>query len=213
MNLILSPAIGKPMSAELFFIYDSHCPWSYAATPLVNEIAEHLPELPIHFWHGAYFEGDEVIGTQQLLSVQDACDISFSKSYEIQADNAKDSTLAANLLAWADQKAHRLTLPLLNRIQEAHFQQGNTIESKADIESICEALKLSPPGKALTKEKLTKEAENNIHNIFDIQEVIGTKAIPALLLAVNDNLILLNHNLYLREPKAIVDAIQLELAQ
>lgn len=51
-----------------------------------------------------------------------------------------------------------------------------------------------------------------MHYIFDMQDVIGTKAIPALLLAVNDNLTLLNHNMYLLEPKAIVEAIKSELA-
>ena len=200
------------MNAELFFIYDSHCPWSYATTPLINEIAESLPELPIHFWHAAYFEGDEKVNQQQLISVQDASNIHFSKSYELQTDTAKDSTLAANLLAWADQKAHGTTLRLLNRIQEIHFQQGKTIESPSDVLAICEELKLSPPKKALTTEKLSKEAETALHYIFDMQDVIGTKAIPALLLAVNDNLILLNHNIYLLEPKAIISNIQSELA-
>ncbi len=200
------------MNAELFFIYDSHCPWSYATTPLINEIAEHLPELPIHFWHAAYFEGDEKVSQQQLTSVQDSSNIHFSKSYELQTDVAKESTLAANLLAWADQKAHKTTLRLLNRIQEIHFQQGKPVETQADVIAICEEFKLSPPKKALTKEKLSKEAETALHYIFDMQDVIGTKAIPALLLAVNDNLILLNHNLYLLEPKAIIANIESELA-
>lgn len=200
------------MSAELFFIYDSHCPWSYAATPLINEIAEQLPQLPIHFWHAAYFEGDEKVTDKQLTSVQEASNIHFAKSYELQTDSTKDSTLAANILAWTDHKAHNQTLPLLNRIQEAHFQQGKAVDTPADIISICDELKLSPPKKALTNEKLSKEAETTLHHIFDMQDVIGTKAIPALLLAVNDNLILLNHNLYLLEPKAIIDTIQAELA-
>jgi hypothetical protein len=41
---------------------------------------------------------------------------------------------------------------------------------------------------------------------------MGTKAIPALLLAIDERLILLNHNFYLKHPKAIVEAIDLELA-
>lgn len=199
------------MSAELIFIYDSHCPWSYATTQLVNEVAEKLPEIRIYFWHSAYFEGNEIVNKQQLDTVTQLSNISFAKSYEIQSEQVKDSTLAANLLAWADQKAPTTTLALLNAIQKSHFQQGKMIEDKADVESLCEALKLSPPAKALTKEKLTKDAENNIHEIFEMQDIIGTKAIPALLLAVNDNLTLLNHHLYLLEPSKIVEAIKLEL--
>lgn len=167
------------MSAELIFIYDSHCPWSYAATQLVNEVADKLPEIRIYFWHGAYFDGDSGVSKQQLDSVQELSNVSFAKSYEIQSEQEKDSTLAANLLAWADQKASGATLSLLNAVQEAHFQQGNMLENKADVDSICESLKLSPPVKALTKEKLTKDAESNLHEIVEMQEIIGTKAIPA----------------------------------
>jgi protein-disulfide isomerase-like protein with CxxC motif len=199
------------MNAELFFIYDSHCPWSYAATQLVNEVEKSLPDIKIHFWHGAYFEGDEGVSNKQLASVQQMTNLSFAKSYEIQCEKPKDSTLAANVLAWADQKAPHSTLALLNAMQQAHFLQGKTLTEKNYVEAICTQLKLSPPTKALTTEKLTKDAEHNIHEIFEMQDIIGTKAIPALLLAVNDNLILLNHSLYLLEPKAIVDAISAEL--
>ena len=44
-----------------------------------------------------------------------------------------------------------------------------------------------------------------------MQEIIGTPAIPALMLAIDDNLILLNHNLYLKDPTTIVEAINLEI--
>ena len=199
------------MSAELFFIYDSHCPWSYATTQLVNEIAKALPKIKIHFLHGAYFDGDDIINGKQILAVKQASNVDFSDLYMSKREQTKDSTLAANVLAWADQKSPKQTLALLNAIQYAHFQQGKELKNVADIEEIINELKLSPPSKTLTLEKLSKDAERNINEIFEIQEIIGTKAIPALLLTNNDNVILMNHNFYLKEPTAIVDAIKLEL--
>ncbi|MGJ8693310.1 MAG: DsbA family protein [Thalassotalea sp.] len=199
------------MHAELFFIYDSHCPWSYAATQLVNELASAYPKMKIHFWHGAYFEGDDGINIKQTQTVKQMSNLSFSDHYHAIQEQPKDSTLAANVLAWADKKAASACLPLLNAMQAAHFQQGLKLESADEITAITDALKLSPPSKALTLEKLTKDAEHNLHEIFEMQDIINTKAIPALLLAVNDNLILLNHNLYLAEPSAIVKAVELEL--
>ena len=62
-----------------------------------------------------------------------------------------------------------------------------------------------------TAEKLTKDAERIFHEIVELQNIIGTEAIPALLLAVGDNLILLNHNHYLATPSSIVEGIKLEL--
>ena len=205
--------IGNTMHAELFFIYDSHCPWSYAATQLVNEIATAYPKMKIHFWHGAYFEGDDGINTKQTLAVSQMSNIRFSDKYRDIQTLPKDSTLAANVLAWADQKAPHACLALLNAIQAAHFQQGLAIESSDDLTAITQALKLSPPAKALTLEKLTKDAEHNVHEIFEMQDIIGTKAIPALLLAVNDNLTLLDHSVYLNDPKAINEAISAEMSK
>jgi protein-disulfide isomerase-like protein with CxxC motif len=199
------------MNAELFFIYDSHCPWSYACTQLVNEIAKSLPELKINFWHNAHYDGDNTVDEKQISAVKQASAVNFSSAYLDTLNETKDSTMAANVLAWADQKSPDSTLPLLNALQLSHFQEGDPITSVDEMTEILAQLKLSPPNKALTIEKLTKDAQFNIHEIFEIQEIINTKAIPALLLAVGENLILLNHNLYIDNPKAIVEAVTLEL--
>jgi len=214
------------MNAELLFIYDSHCPWSYATTKLVNEIAEHYPEMKIHFWHNAVFSSVEYghdiqLDKQQITAVSEASNIPFSSEYQknffaneknsVQPESVIDSTLAANLLAWTNHKAPHKTLALLNALQQAHFQQGKALTSSEEIQNIIDELKLSPPAKVLTSAKLAKDVEFDLHEIFEIQEIIETKAIPALLLAHNENLTLLNHNYYLGEPHAIIEAIQLEL--
>jgi protein-disulfide isomerase-like protein with CxxC motif len=214
------------MNAELLFIYDSHCPWSYAATKLINEIAEQYPEMKIHFWHNAVFSSaeyghDNTLDKQQINAVSDTSNVIFSAEYQAkffpnekntnQAPNTIDSTLAANLLAWTNHKATHKTLDLLNALQKAHFQEGNALTTIEDVQYIIDELKLSPPAKVLTSAKLAKEVEFDLHEIFEIQEIIETKAIPALLLAHDENLTLLNHHYYLSEPDAIVEAIALEL--
>ena len=203
----------QKMTADLFFIYDTHCPWSYATTSLVDEIAQHLPDINIHFWHSAFFDGDNKVSKTQIDNVQSLSPITFSDAYLAQLSEAKDSTLTANILAWTSHKAPEKTLSLLKAIQQAHFQQGLPLTHADEIKPLLEKLKLSPPVKSLTIEKLTKDAEFDVHEVFEMQEIINTKAIPALLLANNENLILLNHNLYLDKPKAIIEAIKLELAK
>jgi putative protein-disulfide isomerase len=206
------------MNAELLFIYDSHCPWSYATTSLVNEIANHLPELKIHFWHSALFSAAEFVDENkvsalQVEAVKQASKVKFSPEYLQKLATAKDSTLSANLLAWSNHKASNKTLALLNALQQAHFQQGVELKSIEQVQSIIDELKLSPPAKALSLNKLSKDANFDLQEIFEIQEIINTKAIPALLLAHDDNLTLLSHNLYLTTPHAIVEAIKIELNQ
>ncbi len=206
------------MNAELLFIYDTHCPWSYAATALINEIDQYLPDVKIHYWHNAIFSAAEyadqnTIKELQINAVEDDSNIKFSSKYRDELSKTKDSTLAANLLAWTNHKATTKTLPLLNALQQAHFQEGKDLTNIEQIQAIISELKLSPPAKALKADKLSKDAEFDLHEIFEMQEIINTKAIPALLLVNGDNLILLNHNLYLSKPRAIVEAIEAELTK
>ena len=199
------------MATELYFIYDTHCPWSYATTPLVNEISKKLNHIEIHLWHCAYYEGDSGIQNTQLNEIEQLSNITFTQAYKNTIEQAKDSTLSANLMAWAQAKAPKQALPLLNALQAQHFVQGNELTQEADVEEIISQLKLSPPAKVYKTDKLSKDAEAVVHDVFSLQDIIGTQAIPALLLAIDDELILLNHNFYLQQPEAIIEAIELEL--
>lgn len=199
------------MSAQLFYIYDTHCPWSYATLPLVNEIVAALPEIELQLLHCARYEGDENISKITVEAVEDDSLVTFNDIYMQQLKQAKDSTLAANLMAWISNKVPHIALDVLNAIFEAHFTQANEMLSVDNASDIIDAFKLSPPNKVFNIDKLSKDAEMSIHGINELQEVMGTQAIPALLLAVDENLILLNHHLYLKHPEAIVEAVKLEL--
>ena len=199
------------MATELFFIYDSHCPWSYATTPLVQAISDAFPEIELHLWHCARYEGDEQIATKTLEQVEQYSNITFTAEYKDQRITAADSTIAANLLSWVSNKIPTNALPLLKAIQQQHFEQGNTLKTASDFDDIIEEFKLSAPAKVLKNDKFTKDAEHVFAYIEEIQDVINTQAIPALLLGVNDNLVLLNHNLYLEKPSEIINAVKLEL--
>lgn len=201
----------RAMNSELFFIYDSHCPWSYATLPLVNEIHQHFPEISLTLFHCAHYDGGTAISRKTLDSVTSASTSTFSNQYLAHVLNEKNSTLIANLMAWVSAKLPEKALDILNSISQQHFQGGITFDSPEDLADIVSEFKLSPPAKVLNAEKFTKNTDIALHDVEEFQEFIGTAAIPALLLAVDDNLILLNHNLYLPEPKAIIDAVKLEL--
>ena len=207
--------LSKEASAELFFLYDTHCPWSYVATPLVNEIHNAFPDITLHLWHTAFFDGKNEssikVKESELKEVETLADIRFSNKYQEALKETKSSILSANLMTWALHKTPNLALPLLNAIQVAHFDQGNQLTSQTDFDEIINTLKLSPPAKVFKSDKLSKDTLIQLEEIFALQEIINTEAIPALLLAVGDQLILLNHNFYLTQPSAIVEAVQIEL--
>ncbi|MBL4899491.1 MAG: DsbA family protein [Colwellia sp.] len=201
------------VSAQLFFLYDNHCPWSYAVTPLINELTTAFPDIELHLWHTAFFDGKSDNNAKskkvELDKVEELANISFSSAYQKTLEQQANSILSANLMTWAQNKTPNLALPLLNALQQAHFQQGNTLANQSDFDDIIATLKISPPAK-IFKNKLNNDVLIQLEEIFALQEIIATEAIPALLLAIDDELILLNHNFYLIEPKAIIDAVQLE---
>jgi len=201
------------MNFELFFIYDSHCPWSYASTPLVTEIVQHFPNAQLHAWHSAHFQGDIAINAKQIQQVTDTSQVVFSNQYREQLEHYQDSVLVANLMAWVEKKLPDQYLSLLQALQIAHFEHANSLTNADQLNEILQSFHLSPPSKVLNADKLTKDAEYNLLNIIEMQDIIGTQAIPALLLAVDSNLVLLNHNLYLNNPKNIIEAVKIELAK
>lgn len=198
-------------NAELFYIYDSHCPWSYASTVLVEKVLSAYPSITLRAMHIGYYDGDNKVSPATLTAVGEFSQVPFGVNYIDTLNYPKDSTLVANLMAWVQNKSAQSAFELLKKLQHAHFVLGNELTDKESVMDIIDELKLSPPAKCLQSNKLTKDAEFAIHDIIEIQEIIGTQAIPAMLLAYGESLVLLNHDLYLENPDAIVDAVKVEL--
>ena len=199
------------MSTELYFIYDSHCPWSYATTNIVEKINVAFPQITLQLLNAAYYDGEHSVAQSTVDSVKHLTSAEFGSNYINTLGEPKDSTLCSNLLTWVQNKAPHAAFELLRAVQHQHFVLGSSCTHREQIEFIIDKFKLSPPVKCLQNERLTKDAEFVVHEITALQEIIATNAIPALLLAIDDNLILLNHNLYLANPEHIVSAIEQEL--
>jgi len=199
------------MTPELFFIYDSHCPWSYASTALVNELEKSYPEMIIHLWHCAHYDGSDSVGYQHMDSVSKQSVAKFGREYIRFADSPKNAVMTANLMSWLQNKQPEKAVVVLNALQKAHFIEGNPLTCKHDFSEIIEQFKLSPPNK-IFKDELSNEAEFTLSDIHEVQEFMDTTAFPALLLTVDDKAVLLNHSLYLSKPETIVKAVKKELA-
>jgi protein-disulfide isomerase-like protein with CxxC motif len=199
------------MNPELYFIYDSHCPWSYASSTLVDALAQAYPEIIIHVWHCAHYDGSDCAGYLQVDMVAKQSNVKFGQEHLRFADSPKDSIMTANFMAWLQNKQSDKVLPVLNALQKEHFKEGNAFTCKHDFGLIIEQFKLSPPNKVF-KDELSSEAEYILADIAELQEFIGTTGFPALLLTQGDKAVLLDHSLYLKKPDAMVKAVKKELA-
>jgi protein-disulfide isomerase-like protein with CxxC motif len=198
------------MTPELYFIYDSHCPWSYATTVLVNSLAEACPEIDIHFWHCANYDGNDCAGKNTVDEVLKKSSVKFGKEHIRFVDSPKNSMMTANLMTWLENKQPEKVLPVLNAIQNAHFIDGNPLGCKHDFMTIIDELKLSPPNKVF-KDELTQESEFVLSDIAELQEFMGTNAFPALLLTHDDKAVLLDHSIALNNPQAFVRSVKKQL--
>ena len=198
------------MSNELYFIYDSHCPWSYAALPLVNQIEKTFPDMTIHLWHCAHYDGADSAGFGQIKAAEKTSTVTFSKEHLRFADSPKDATISANIMAWLNTREPKKVLPFLNALQETHFVDGFPMATKRDFAGIAEQFKLSMPNKVF-KEELSEDAQQQLSDIAEVQDFMGTTAFPAMLLISGDEATLLNHAQYLKKPREIVDAVEMLL--
>ncbi|MDP2560646.1 protein-disulfide isomerase [Psychrobium sp. 1_MG-2023] len=198
------------MNPSLYFIYDSHCPWSYACTPLVIQLEQAFPDLQIYAWHCAHYDGRDHLSAKQLSAITDQSTVTFGQSYQAQANQTKDATLSANFLAWIQHKQPNKLLPALTQLQQLHFGSGVEFTQASDFDPIIEQLKLSPSAK-IFKDKLNNQAQDTLSDVTELQDFIGTTSFPALLLLTGDKGVLLNHALYLKQPATIIDAVKQEL--
>ncbi|WP_394201553.1 protein-disulfide isomerase [Shewanella waksmanii] len=199
------------MTQALYFIYDSHCPWSYAATPLVNALHQAFPKMAMNFLHAAHFVGKDSAGEQQVKAVQQVSDVVFTDAHMRYVNSPKSSIKTANFMKWLQNKQPEKQVEVLNAIQEAHFTQGNPLDNKHNFNDIIAEFKLSPSNKVF-KDQLSQDAELSLNDIAEIQQMIGTHHFPVLVMTQNDNAIFIDHSKYLSNPKAVVEAVNEELA-
>jgi protein-disulfide isomerase-like protein with CxxC motif len=202
---------NEPMTTELYFIYDSHCPWSYATTPLVNALQAAYPEMNVNLLHSAHYIGKDSAGEVQMEAAAKISGLKFGRDHIRYVNSPKNSIKTANFMAWLQGKQADKQLAVLNALQRAHFIEGNPLDNKHDFNDIAEKFKLSPSNKVF-KDELSMDAEYVLEGIEEIQEVIGTAGFPALVMTVNDNAIFIDHSKYLSSPLAVVAAVEKEIA-
>jgi protein-disulfide isomerase-like protein with CxxC motif len=199
------------MTTELYFIYDSHCPWSYAATPLVNALQQAYPNMNVHLLHSAHYIGKDSAGEEQMQAAAKISGLKFGRDHLRYVNSPKNSIKTANLMGWVQSKQADKQLPVLNAIQRAHFIEGNPLDNKHDFTAIVEKFKLSPSNKVF-KDELSTDAEYVLEDIEEIQKIIGTTGFPVMVMTVNDNAIFIDHSQYLSDPQAVVAAVEKEIA-
>ncbi|MCK8047015.1 protein-disulfide isomerase [Shewanella sp. 1CM18E] len=195
----------------LYFIYDSHCPWSYAATPVVAELINAFDFSDLHLLHCAHFNGSDAPKQAQIEQVSALSNIEFGDSYLAQSKKKASSVKVANFMSWVQSKQADKEFELLQAIQKQHFVDANPFETRDNFDKLINQYKLSPSNKVF-KDALSHEAESVLAGIAEIGEAIGTNAFPVLVMTSGDQAIFIDHSEHLAAPEGVVAAVREELA-
>ena len=195
----------------LYFIYDSHCPWSYATTPVVAELINAFEFSDLHLLHCAHFNGSDAPKKAQIEQVSKLSKVVFGDNYLTQNQQKVSSIKVANFMSWVQSKQASKEFELLQVIQQQHFVAGNSFETRADFDKIINQYKLSPSNKVF-KDALSHEAESVLAGIAEIGEAIGTNAFPVLVMTSGDQAIFIDHSQHISAPEGVVAAVHKELA-
>lgn len=195
----------------LYFIYDSHCPWSYATTPVVAELINAFEFSDLHLLHCAHFNGSDAPKKAQIEQVSKLSKVVFGDNYLTQNKQKVSSIKVANFMSWVQSKQASKEFELLQMIQQQHFVAGNSFETRADFDKLINQYKLSPSNKVF-KDALSHEAESVLAGIAEIGEAIGTNAFPVLVMTSGDQAIFIDHSQHISAPEGVVAAVHKELA-
>ncbi|GIU21765.1 protein-disulfide isomerase [Shewanella sp. MBTL60-007] len=195
----------------LYFIYDSHCPWSYATTPVVAELMDAFDYSDVHLLHCAHFNGSDAPKKAHIDQVSALTKVPFSDAYLKGLNKKVSSIKTANFMSWVQSKQANKEFELLKALQQQHFVEANPLDSRADFDKIINQYKLSPSNKVF-KDAISHEAESVLAGIAEIGEAIGTNAFPVLVMTSGDQAIFIDHSKFLSEPAAVVESVKQELA-
>lgn len=195
----------------LYFIYDSHCPWSYAATPVVAELINAFDYSDVHLLHCAHFNGSDAPKKAQVDQVRALSEVPFGDAYLKGLNGKMSSVKTANFMSWVQSKQADKEFELLKALQHQHFVDANPLDSRVDFDKIISQYKLSPSNKVF-KDAISHEAESVLAGIAEISEAIGTNAFPVLVMTSGDQAIFIDHSQFLSEPEAVVNNVKQELA-
>ncbi|MDR8523813.1 protein-disulfide isomerase [Shewanella fidelis] len=195
----------------LYFIYDSHCPWSYATTPVVAELINAFEFSDLHLLHCAHFNGSDAPKKAQIEQVSKLSKVVFGDNYLTQNKQKVSSIKVANFMSWVQSKQASKEFELLQVIQQQHFVAGNSFETRADFDKLINQYKLSPSNKVF-KDALSHEAESVLAGIAEIGEAIGTNAFPVLVMTSGDQAIFIDHSQHISAPEGVVAAVRKELS-
>ncbi len=212
-----------PATGILHYIYDPLCGWCYGAAPLLDALANHDPELPLQLHAGGLLTAQPV--DEQMakfirqhdarirqLSRQPFGDEYLHGLLEDRSVVFDSARVIAALLAM-EEADPVCVLPLLKRIQQAHYVEGLRICDAEVMSALLASLQeraVSPYLRLLAGLEISRAGPvyQHITATRRMMAALGIGGFPAFVVERAGEQYYLDHRPYYGDPQAFLGLVQ-----
>lgn len=208
----------------LHYVFDPLCGWCWGAAPLLQATAAQLPGLSLVLHGGGLFAGAARRPiTPELRAyvqphdrrIQALSGQPFGSGYTDGLLREPDAVLDSEppitaVLAASELGGAHVGLALLERVQRAHYVEGQRIAEPAVLQGLAREQGLDGAAFEATYERLSGAAtQAHLRESRALMQAGGVQGFPSLLLQAPDgHLLRLDHSRYYGDPQAWVQALQ-----
>ncbi|MHC1479711.1 DsbA family protein [Frateuria aurantia] len=207
--------------ARLHYIHDPLCGWCYAAQPLIAAIrAEFGDRLPLQLHAGALFAEpvplDGALAEKIQQTDQRIAELSgqvFGAAYREGLLAEEGSVLYSLPPIVAILAAERIetsrALPMLEAIQQAHYQRGLRVASEDILAELAEQIGLPAAAYAAAFEAVREQPlVDHVEASRALMAEVGGRGFPTLVLETRQGRLKLDPQRYYGQPEGLVAELQ-----
>lgn len=207
--------------ARLHYIHDPLCGWCYAAEPLIEAVQQAFAaRLPVQLHAGALFAEPVPLDGELATKIHEADQRIAELTGQVFGAPYREGLLAEEgtvlyslppivaILA-AERIDPAQALPMLQAIQQAHYQRGLRVASEEILAELAEQIGLPAAAWAEAFEAVREQPlVDHVEAARALMAEVGGRGFPTLVLETEEGRLKLDHQRYYGQPEALVAELQ-----
>ncbi|RBO83474.1 DsbA family protein [Marinomonas aquiplantarum] len=200
---------------RIHYFFDPMCGWCYAASPLLQTLAESA-QFDIHYYPGGMIPKRAIdLGFRQHIVQADQhiarmAKVTFGQKYQQRVTSGAEFILDSYLPTqafWAGQTLGFKAQTMLGHLQHAHYIEGMALHQEDQLQALAQQLGIE---ESAWQAAMHEVKEHSLKNIQYNQKMMNTwqvSGFPTLFLQNKDQLIRLQHSQYYGQPDAFLEYV------
>lgn len=208
------------MSIKLHYVFEPLCGWCYAASPLLAELQNRFgASWQLVFHPGLLFATPRTIDQAYRkhiinadMRIAELAGVEFGAPYLSRVRSAAQLQFHSKLPAAAVLAVRALNpalgLPMLELIQQSHYQLGEDVNDTALLTQLAETLGLAPADFAQALEKAQSNLPSLATDAQNLMQAVASNGFPTLVLEQGGEYQKLDHSSCYGKPSVLADCVE-----